>query len=218
MDLAAHCQRRYIRPTLPEARGTIERHKAHKEERRNNVQNIEDRWDAQPRKWVCKGVFATVAVMGRKDAFTKLSTAEQNKIWEANFEREGETIRCGFLGTCHRYLHVDNIFQGEASPRRDAWRARFRWIFVQCCISAVKNNLDKPRNKQGVAQYYADFKALPSHQHLDAIRDLVGAPEELPIKDYLGGERYEPPPLQAEGKVMYFIPAFERFGKVSSAG
>lgn len=103
-----------------------EQRKLHNQDRRLIVQKMEDRWKLQSRKWVSKGVFATVELMGGNDIFSSFSTKEQTEIWEAIFKRKGEAITAGSLGTCHRYLDVDNIFNGKASPRRDTWKMRFQ--------------------------------------------------------------------------------------------
>lgn len=126
-----------------------------------------------------------IKLMGGREAFSTFSIKERNKIWQKIFERSSGPITAGFLSTCHRYIDLDNIFNGQTSPRREAWRRCFQWTFIQCCVSTVENNLDKPLDRHGITQYYADFKALPTHPDLEPIRSLVDALEESPVK--LGG-------------------------------
>lgn len=60
----------------------------------------------------------------------------------------------------------------------------------------MEKELDRPRKKQGIARYDADFEALPAHQDIDPIRILVGDPEELPVMSRPTG--YQPPLLRTE--------------------
>ena len=147
-----------------------------------SVKQQEDRWKRASRKFIYKGVEQTIQLFGGKERFLYFSHDQRDIIWRDIFTRNGEDIVAGMLDTARQHVDLQGIFRGGQDERRRAWVARFEFMFVQCCCSAINNNFDDFEARDGHLRYYSDFRTFPKDANLNVLDEWCDNIGDFPVR------------------------------------